>query len=354
LRSCLSADRDDKGGRSNLSGRWRVLHFVGNDDQLYTLQSPDLHINNQWILSQRGSKNKVDPNTPYAFFVEKERTPEGNIEDVATIFLTNKECPFRCLMCDLWKNTTNQTVSIGAIPKQVEYALERLPSSKHIKLYNSGNFFDQKAIPIEDRDAIIPLLQGFDTVLVENHPKLINRDVVEFRDKLNTNVQMAIGLETIHPEILPRLNKQMTLADFTSAVHYLYTNDILSRAFILLRPPFLNEEEGIQWAERSIDYAFKVGVECCVIIPTRSGNGALNLLEDLGYFQSPNIKSLEKVLDFGISLNKGRVFADLWDLENFSDCKFCTNERKERMHQINIHQISPPKIHCTCKRSVRS
>ena len=31
--------------------------------------------------------------------------PTGGCVDVATLFLTNRECPFRCLMCDLWKNT---------------------------------------------------------------------------------------------------------------------------------------------------------------------------------------------------------------------------------------------------------
>ncbi len=311
---------------------------------------PDLNITNQWILSQRGQKNTVDPFKPYDFIVEKERMADGKIEDVATIFLTNRECPFRCLMCDLWKNTTDDTVSIGAIPKQIEYAVENLPSTKHIKLYNSGNFFDKKAIPLKDYDAIINLLRGFETVLVENHPKLIDRHVIGFRDKLKTNLQVAIGLETVHPEVLPKLNKKMTLDDFSVSVKFLEKNDILSRAFILLRPPFLNEGEGIYWAKKSIDFAFESGVECCVVIPTRSGNGALNHLESKGYFHSPNIRSLEKVLEYGISLNEGRVFADLWDLEMFSDCEVCLDQRKVRMNEMNLRQRIISSINCTCTK----
>jgi asparagine synthetase B (glutamine-hydrolysing) len=38
--------------------------------------------------------------------VEKESTVSGQVEDRAAIFLTNRECSFHCLMCDLWKNTT--------------------------------------------------------------------------------------------------------------------------------------------------------------------------------------------------------------------------------------------------------
>lgn len=274
--------------------------------------------------------------------------PNGKIEDVATVFLTNKECPFRCLMCDLWKNTTNETVPVGSIPRQIEFALENLPMVQHIKLYNSGNFFDPRAIPVRDYQAIAAILSGFKTVLAENHPKLMGQKVLDFQRLLKADLQVAIGLETAHPDVLPRLNKQMTLEDFSSSVHFLKENGILSRAFILLRPPFLNEEEGLMWAKKSIDFAFECGVECCAVIPTRPGNGALELLEKTGYFQAPTISSLEQALDYGISLRRGRVFADLWDLEIFSACDTCFDLRKNRLDQMNSHQYILPGISCSC------
>lgn len=310
------------------------------------MELPDFHITNKWILSKRGEKNDVNPNEPYGFMVEKERLTDGSLADVATIFLTNKECPFCCLMCDLWKNTTDETVPLGSIPGQIEQALHRLPAVKHIKLYNSGNFFDPKAIPPGDYDSIIRMLQGFDTVLIENHPKLIDHKVLDFRDKLKANLQVAIGLETVHPEVLPLLNKQMTLENFRSAVQFLAKNNILARAFILLRPPFLSESEGVEWAKKSIDFAFQSGVECCVVIPTRSGNGALNYLEQAGLFHSPSITSLEQVLDYGIALNRGRVFSDVWDLEQFSDCADCFDAKKARLDEMNLNQILLPPVSC--------
>lgn len=308
----------------------------------------NFHITNKWILDKRGVKNTVNPHEPFEFLVEQERMPDGNIEDVATIFLTNKECPFRCLMCDLWKNTIDEQLSIGLIPQQIEFALERLPTVKHIKLYNSGNFFDPKAIPLKDYDAIIQLLNGFETVLVENHPKLTNQNVVDFRDKLKTKLQVALGLETVHPQVLPKLNKQMTLDDFGDSIKFLEEHDILSRAFILLRPPFLNESEGIIWAKKSMDFAFDVGVECCVVIPTRTGNGAMDELEKAGLFHVPKIHSLEEVLEYGISLQKGRVFVDLWDLEYFSDCDVCLDDRRRRLNRMNVEQIVYSPIQCIC------
>ena len=68
----------------------------------------------QQILESRPPKPPTDPGRPYAFLVEPELAATGRVEDVATIFLTNHECPYRCLMCDLWRNTTDAPVPPGA------------------------------------------------------------------------------------------------------------------------------------------------------------------------------------------------------------------------------------------------
>ena len=141
-------------------------------------------ITDRWIVANRGKKNVVDPQKPYAWLVEKERTAAGKIEDTASIFLTNRECPFHCLMCDLWKNTTNKQVPVGAIPNQIEWALQQMPDVKHLKLYNSGNFFDKKAIPEQDYERIASLVSGFETLIVESHPKLINENCLKIRDMM--------------------------------------------------------------------------------------------------------------------------------------------------------------------------
>lgn len=305
-------------------------------------------MNDRWILSHRGKKNNVDPLKPYAWLVEKERTVSGKVENVATIFLTNRECPFHCLMCDLWKNTTSETVAEGAIPGQIEWALNHLPDAKHLKLYNSGSFFDRKAIPEKDYPAIASLTSHFETVIVESHPTLIDERCLSFRDMLKSELQIAMGLETVHPEILSKLCKKMTTEDYRKSALFLAGNDIKVRAFILLRPPFMTEEEGIIWAERSLDFAFSSGVECCVVIPVRTGNGTLDLLQEINLFSPPSIKSLEKVTEYGIRLKKGRVFADTWDLKLFSTCTRCTDLRIDRISEMNLTQEVAPPVICSC------
>lgn len=307
---------------------------------------PAIEMDDNWILDLRGEKNPVETNIPYDFSSEKERTRDGNIEDVITVFLSNKECVFRCLMCDLWKNTTNIPVRTGEIPAQIKYALEQLSPAKHIKLYNSGNFFDTRSIPVDDYLQIAALLSEFDTLLVECHPKLINRNCLDFKEILIPELQIAMGLETANPEVLQKLNKQMTLRDFEQKVLFLRNYDIPVRAFILLKPPFLSEEEGVEWAKRSIDFSFDIGVECCTIIPTRAGNGAMEWLQLNNYFQPPTLYSLEEVVEYGIGQNYGRVFADLWDVDRIVSCKKCAHEKTDRLQNMNWSQSILPSVKC--------
>ncbi|PKP39285.1 MAG: radical SAM protein [Bacteroidetes bacterium HGW-Bacteroidetes-15] len=305
-------------------------------------------IKDKWIVANRRKKNSVDPQKPYAWLVEKERAASGKIENTAIIFLTNRECPFHCLMCDLWKNTTDKSVSVGAIPNQIEWALKQMPEAKHLKLYNSGSFFDKKAISEEDYGRIGSLVSGFETVIVESHPKFINERCLRFRDMIKPELHVAIGLETVHPEILLKLNKQMNLEDFRNSVSFLTQNGIPSRAFILLKTPFQSEPEGVYWAKKSIAFAFGAGVECCTVIPVRAGNGAMDLLMEKGDFSLPNIHSLETVLEYGISLNAGRVFADVWDLGLFSVCEKCIDQRTGRLTDMNLSQRITSRVTCSC------
>jgi archaeosine synthase beta-subunit len=358
------------------------------------------------ILAARPPRNAVDPRRPYAFLVEPERNARGEVVDVATLFLTNRECPFRCLMCDLWKNTLTEPVAVGDIPEQIRWGLAQVgpdrrsgpltpvgseqterpneanraikvrtgrPDLREIKLYNSGNFFDRKAIPPEDYAEIAELVRGFDTVIVENHPNLCDAACVRFRDLIApAKLEIALGLETVQPEVLPALNKRMTLDDFRRAVEFLLNADIAVRAFVLLRPPFLEEAEGVEWAVRSLEFAFSLGVDCCSVIPTRAGNGIMEQLQRDGLFAPPRLRSAECVLETGIRwctdfsrpiargsddiptpgrLKSGhqRVFLDLWDLESLAECPKCGLARIERLRRMNLSQELLPRVVCDCE-----
>ena len=162
----------------------------------------------------------------------------------------------------------------------------------------------------------------------------------------DVELEVALGLETVHPEVLARLNKQMTTEDFSQAAERLLSAGIRLRTFILLRPPFLNEEEGIEWTIKSIEFAFESGVSCCSVVPTRAGNGIMEQLEADGLFATPQLSSMEIVQERGIQLNAGRIFMDTWDAQQFANCAKCAESRVQRIAEMNLSQQVEPQIEC--------
>ena len=300
--------------------------------------------------------------------------------------------------------------------------LDDRPALRQIKLYNSGSFFDPRAIPPEDHVAIAERVHAFERVIVECHPALVGDSALKFRDLLSVahagdpnspnseltsdpsqppsrrsgalarreggegnsapapaatlpsfggvgggfvsapdalkitasgasagqKLEVAMGLETAHPQVLEKLNKRMTLDQFRRAADLLRENDIALRVFVLVKPPFLDESEALHWAKRSMDFAFDCGATAVSLIPTRLGNGALDTLTERGEFSPPKLATLEAALEYGIGLKHARVFADLWDLEKFSDCKECFQRRRARLHAMNLRQINLPQGTCRC------
>jgi hypothetical protein len=109
----------------------------------------------------------------------------------------------------------------------------------------------------------------------------------------------------------------------------------------------------VEWAIKSAQFAFNCGAGVVSLIPTRAGNGALDLLMKTGEFRPPSLCTFERSLDGSLALLRGRVFADLWDLERFSRCPRCFAARRQRLEQINLTQQQVPSVCCpSCGRNL--
>ena len=63
---------------------------------------------------------------------EEKRLPSQEAADLrfgagpdGRVFVANRECPFRCVMCDLWMHTLDGDTPRGAVPAQIRGALSR-------------------------------------------------------------------------------------------------------------------------------------------------------------------------------------------------------------------------------------
>ena len=282
-------------------------------------------------------KLPTEPLRPNGWLWEEERQPDDGRVPILTVFLAGAECPFACVFCDLWRQTLDGPTPAGTIPDQIETVLADagpLPAGAGVKLYNASNFFDPRAVPPCDDAAIADHACSFGTVIVESHPRFIGRRCFEFADRLDGTLEVAIGLETAEPDVLSRLNKQMTLDDFSRAAASLCAADIALRVFLLVPPPYLPETDVLASVQRSVTYAAEQGASHISLIPTRTDHPQVD-----GFYRhivTPRLDLVEQALDQCLDTVGTVVTVDLWDIERLATCAHCRTARIDRLRGINL------------------
>jgi uncharacterized Fe-S cluster-containing MiaB family protein len=299
------------------------------------------------IRDLRPPKPFVDPWRAHGTAVDEERRPDGSVERALTVFLAGSECPFSCSFCDLWRYTIDGPTPAGAIPGQLRAALSDDPGrADRLKLYNASNFFDARAVPTADWPAIARLAAPFGGVTVESHASTVGPRVLDFSRMLEGRLEVAMGLETIHPEAMPRLNKRLDVAGFDRAAGFLAEHQVALRVFVLVGAPHVPAAESVEWAVRTTRHAAAHGAAMVALIPVRDGNGELDRLAAAGEFTAPRLADLEDALDACLDLPRTVVTADLWDAARFASCDACATPRIERMRRINLTGRPEPRVSC--------
>lgn len=302
----------------------------------------------QRIRSLRPPKPGVNPWVAHGSLIEDERRANGSLERALTVFLAGAECPFTCSFCDLWRLTIDGPTPAGALPAQLRGVLESQvqPLPGRLKLYNASNFFDRRAVPAEDVPAMARLAEPFAGVTVESHANMIGPLTLEFGKAIRGRLEVAIGLETVHPVAFRHLNKRMDLSQFDRAAGFLADHDIDLRAFVLLGVPYIEPQASVEWTVRAVEYAARRGAAKVSVIPVRGGNGELERLQALGRFTPPSLSQLEQVVEQCLSLAGAAVAADLWDLDRLPACAACRPARVERLRRLNLLGTQQPPVLC--------
>ena len=266
------------------------------------------------------------------------------------MFLAGAECPFTCSFCDLWRWTLDGPTPVGALPLQLSRVLESLSGRvpDRLKLYNASNFFDRQAVPREDVPRIAELAAPFAAVTVESHANTIGPLTQEFATLLSGRLEVAIGLETIHPVAAEHLNKRLDLKRFDRAAAFLATHNIDLRVFVLLGAPYVPADESIEWVVRTARYAAERGANRVAIVPVRGGNGEMERLQALGDFVPPTLAQLEAAFERCLTIRSAVVTADLWDVERLPGCASCRPQRAARIRAMNLFPSPEPPAPSPC------
>ncbi len=143
-------------------------------------------------------------------------------------------------------------------------AMDELGDVEYLKIFNSGSFFDPREIDRETSYRIFDEINRHPRirrVQVEARPEYLDRQALRrAAERLTPQLEVGIGFETVSDYIREKcINKGFTIEDFKRAVKTCIKEGVEVKAYILVKPPFLTEKEGIQDAVRSGYAAYKYG-----------------------------------------------------------------------------------------------
>src|SRR5437867_1636745 len=196
-----------------------------------------------------------DPREYISTWTEKDLL-HGHIVDAWVIIFRTRGCYWArasgCSMCG-YVNDVAQEVAPADILHQVDTVLRKHESQPLVKVYTSGNFFDDHEVSPEVRERILHELgDRCDKVIVETLSHLLRKEQVEAAMNHVRELEIALGLESTNDRVLRQsVNKVWGLKEHAHATDLAHAAGATVKTYLLVKPPFLTEREAIEDAVRS-------------------------------------------------------------------------------------------------------
>jgi radical SAM enzyme (TIGR01210 family) len=196
-------------------------------------------------------------------------TLKGQEKKCLTIILRSGGCSWgSCLMCGYthvrYGNRDPEFLD-RKIRAQIawvkrEYNLEEYSL---VKIFTSGSFLDAQEVPRETQAAVVQAFRG-KVVILETRPEHVEEEwVAILRDTVDGSgedipLYLAMGLETTNDFIREKcIRKGFTTEDFIHGVDKAHRAGAGVKTYLLMKPPFLSEQEAIQDMITSVREAWR-------------------------------------------------------------------------------------------------
>jgi len=228
-----------------------------------------------------------DLNQPVATWYEADLFHTQQIQALAIILRTSG-CSWArnhggCTVCGYTQDSALNPPQFDHIKAQISVALQKAKSTpiSVIKIFTSGSFFDETEIPPITRQYILEQLSDLphlQNVILETRPEYVQSENLDEAKRIlgNISLEIAIGLETSNDQIRETcIHKGFTYQDFIRAAKLIRSQECDLRAYLLLKPPFLTEQEAIDDSITSAISAVSDGATTVSINPITIHAGTL-------------------------------------------------------------------------------
>jgi radical SAM enzyme (TIGR01210 family) len=234
-----------------------------------------------------------------------------------------------------------------------------------VKLFVSGSFLNTNEIPPKVQEYIFNKFNKYDNlkeVIVESKPEFIDEEsLIRLASLIPDKIfEIGIGLETSNEETRQnKINKGITNKAFEDCVNMINSiedYDIRAKAYLLVKPILISEQEAINESIESAKYAKEVGVSRIAYCPATVHAGTLmDSLWKKGSYNPPWIWSTVKIIK---EVRKNVDIPMIMDTAGFGtrrgpfNCKKCNSKLKSLIIESNLTQEIPEELEeftCECK-----
>ena len=350
------------------------------DKNMQELIRNEIRISRNKFLKRKRKKPGKNLDKPVAYWIKEDRLLNGKGKEL-TIILKTRGCSWAlgeeggCAMCGYIKDSACRTVKDSSIISQFDHALAQSKAeiesdSKNyiVKIFNSGSFFDEEEVSPHVRKHICSKLSEIKKVkevVVESRVEYLDKEILkEFNNNLGPKyLEIGIGLETVDDFIRNvYINKGLQFKDFQSKVQILNKLDIGIRAYLLFKPPFLNEQAAIDDCIQSIQTLKKMKIDTISINPVNIQSGSyVEYLWRRGFYRAPWFYSLFEAITSAVSqkdLESLRVISDpsgAGSKRGIHNCLKgnCNWTMKDLLHEFVLSQeiddLELKETECPCK-----
>ena len=238
---------------------------------------------------------------------------EGTNQKRAVLFLLSNGCEWAikgahgCTMCGHLAKQTRSLIPLSSEDYISQFMGEfekiNFKETPILNLYNNGSFFNERELPEQARNRMLREInknKDIKMVVLETRPEFVTEEVME-QTKVSvpdTRVEVAMGLETMNDlKRMISVNKGFTLKRYDQAIQIIQKYHMHARSYVLLKPLFFSEKEGIDEAIHTIEYAFNSGVSTVSLEGCTYQKYTLTeYLVDIDLYQLPKLWSIIDVV----------------------------------------------------------
>ncbi len=310
---------------------------------------------NKTVLDIR-ERQRIKPyatDRPAASWTGKDLVDGEIIDSLTIIFRTSGcywGCAGGCTMCGYVYDSATEIPDDDDLDSQLEHALKKASDLEKmvVKIFTSGSFLDENEISRNSRKNILLQLRDDDRivkVIVETRPEFVTDQTMNDCMDLIAGkpFEIAVGLETSSDKIRSEsINKGFSFKDFVRASEIAKTRGITTKAYLLLKPPFISESMAVDDIIRSVNdihpYAGTVSINLCNV---QKGT-LVEMLWERKQFRPPWLWSIVEILKKTKSTHPDLVIMSdpvgAGSQRGPHNCKICSRDVADAVRNFSLTQ----------------